>query len=142
MDIPNPPEFEDAEQQPAEDQRPPEHVTPPTVFDAMDLSRPVVPGDGSSPCLGEVLYYMFEWITRNKATERASNTAWSMLAEVLPPDNFPQSYKFVKNIMERYLKGKVRTIHLCPNGHIAYWDGESGPLRRYRYARNVECLGT
>ena len=27
---------------------------PPTVFDDLDLARPVIPEDGTSPCLGEV----------------------------------------------------------------------------------------
>ena len=140
--IPNddlPHDFEEAQQQPSVALSQPVHITPATVFDDVDLTRPVLPEDGSSPCLGEVLYYMFEWITRNKATEKAARTAWLMLAEVLPPDNFPQSYSFVKTLMERYLKGKVKTIHLCPNGHIAYWDCTSAPMRAFRYASLQEC---
>jgi hypothetical protein len=128
----------DAQQQPPMEAQA-QHTTPPTVFDDIDLDRPVLPDDGTSPCLGEVLYYMFEWVARNKSTDKAAASAWSMLAEVLPPTNFPQQYAFVKGILERYVKGKVKTIDLCPNGHIAYFDCTAAPLREFRHADKQKC---
>ena len=128
----------DTQQQPLRDAQA-HHTTPPTVFDDVDLACPVLPEDGTSPCLGEVLYYMFEWVARNKATDAAAGSAWAMLAEVLPPKNFPQQYTYVKAMVERYVRDKVTTIDLCPNGHIAYWDCTSAPLRAFRHAHKQEC---
>ena len=122
--------YEDAQQQ---------QPTPPTVFAELDLVRPVLPDDGDAPCLGEVVYYMFEWMARNKSTDKAASTAWAKLAEVLPPENFPRRFSYVKGILEKYVANKVRTIHLCPNGHIAYYNSTSAPLHSYRHARKQEC---
>ena len=113
--------------------------TPPTVFAELDLVRPVLPDDGDAPCLGEVLYYMFEWMARNKSTDKAASTAWAMLAEVLPPENFPRRFAYLKKILEKYVAGKVRTIHLCPNGHIAYYNSTSAPLFAYQHAKKQKC---
>jgi hypothetical protein len=87
-----------------------QHKTPRTVFDDIPLLRPVIPENGDAPCLGEVLYYMFEWMARNKATDAAASTAWEMLAEVLPADAFPRQFTFAKKVLNQYLEGKVTTL--------------------------------
>ena len=109
------------------------------VFDNIDLLQPVLPGDKDSPCLGETLYFMFEWMSRNKATDAAAKTAWAMLAEIIPTDTFPQQFAFVKEILEKYLAGKVREIDLCPNGCIAYYDCASPRLKDYQHANKEAC---
>ena len=109
------------------------------MFDDIDLTKPVLPDDGTAPSLGEVLYFMFEWIARNKATDAAAKTAWQMLAEVCPKEAFPQSYHFVKDILTKYMDGKVTDIDVCANSCIAYWDCTSAPLAHYKYARLQEC---
>jgi len=53
------------------------------------------------------MYFMFEWMARNKATDAASKTAWAMLADVLPEETFPRHFSYAKTILDEYMAGKV-----------------------------------
>ena len=110
-----------------------------SVFDDLDLLRPVIPDNGDAPCLGEVLYFMFEWMARNKATDAASKSAWAMLAEVLPEQSFPRHFSYAKTIIDEYMAGKVKEIPICPKGHIAYYDCTSPELKHCKHASKTAC---
>ena len=85
------------------------------------------------------MYFMFEWMARNKATDAASKTAWAMLADVLPEETFPRHFSYAKTILDEYMAGKVKEIPICPAGHIAYYDCTSPQLAHYKHADKQAC---
>ena len=111
-----------------------------TVFDSI-AAGPLYDAEdpAEAPCLSVVLGIMYAWIGYHKATDVAAEDVWNMLAMIIPPSHNMPAFSTAKGILEKHLNQTCEIIEMCPCDRMAYFDCESGPLRRFKNAHRTRC---
>ena len=104
------------------------------LYDIEDTSE-----SAEAPCLSVVLGIMYAWIGYHKATDVAAEDVWNMLAMIIPPGHNMPAFSTAKGILEKHLNKTCEIIEMCPCDQMAYFDCESGPLRRFKNAHRTRC---
>ena len=86
--------------------------------------------DVEYPKLGVVLLQLLDWMTTHKATDRASEDVWKMLASLLPAASDLPTFSYIKRMLTKYVDDTIEKIDMCVDGCVAFYDYKHPQLNR------------
>ena len=134
-----------AESAPAEETPPSEWTVPPVdpIGEAVPTwSDPVYPVNGDPPpdiILGELLLMYFEWMGTHRDTDASAKAVYAMLSTVLPADANGGSWGTARKMLQAIYDRTVKSVELCPNDCIAYYDCLHPTMKHYKHAHRTWC---
>jgi hypothetical protein len=133
------------EQSPAEETPPSGWAVPPTdpIAEAVPTwSDPVFPANGDAPpdiLLGELLLMYFEWMGTHKETDASAKAVYGLLSTLLPADANGGSWGTARKMLQAIYDRTVKTVELCPNDCIAFYDCTHPKMKHYKHAHRTWC---
>ena len=97
--------------------------------------------DVDVPTVGEIIFTVFDWMTTNKETIKSTKDIWEYTRSLFPVDNEMSGFEEVMTILKRHRLETLKTIPVCVNMCVAYWNPTHPRLqcREYINAHRRRC---
>jgi hypothetical protein len=97
--------------------------------------------DNPAPTLGEIIFTVFDWQTTNRGSVQSAKDIWDFTRSLFPPDNDMGMFNEAMTILRRHRLETLKTIPVCVNMCVAYWDPTHPKLqgREYKNAHRTRC---
>jgi hypothetical protein len=91
--------------------------------------------------VGEIVFTVFDWMTTNKASISSASDIWNYTQSLFPPDSNMGTFNEVMTILKRHRMETLKTIPVCVNMCVAYWDPTHPKMqaRSYKNAHRSKC---
>ena len=89
--------------------------------------------DVDVPTVGEIIFTVFDWMTTNKETIKSTKDIWEYTRSLFPVDNEMSGFEEVMTILKRHRLETLKTIPVCVNMCVAYWNPTHPQLQSPEY---------